>query len=62
MLVLTRKLRETIVINDQITVTILRVTGGAVRIGIEAPREVPVRRAEIEPHSPAAPDRSHTAA
>lgn len=47
MLVLTRKLKETIRIGDDITVTILRVKGQAVRIGIEAPREIRVIRAEL---------------
>ncbi len=47
MLVLTRKLDEQIHIGKDVTITIVRVRGGAVRIGIEAPREVQVRRAEL---------------
>jgi carbon storage regulator len=47
MLVLTRKLQEKIRIGDQITITILRTKGKSVRIGIEAPMEVPVIRGEL---------------
>jgi carbon storage regulator CsrA len=59
MLVLTRKLQQRIQIGDQITVTILRVKGNTVRVGIEAPREVRVIRGELpkdgEPASDLAP-------
>ena len=51
MLVLTRKLQQQIKIGDQITVTILRVKGHTVRIGIEAPRDVRVVRGELPPKS-----------
>ena len=47
MLVLTRKMDETIVIDQQITVKVLRITGSRVRLGIEAPAEVSIRRREI---------------
>ena len=47
MLVLTRKRNESIVIGDDIEVRVLSVVGEKVRIGIEAPREVPVFRKEI---------------
>jgi carbon storage regulator CsrA len=47
MLVLTRKTQEKIQIGDSITITILRVQGQAVRIGIEAPGEVRVLRGEL---------------
>ena len=47
MLVLTRKLQEQIRIGDNVTITVLRVKGQAVRIGIDAPREVRVVRAEL---------------
>ena len=47
MLVLTRKLNEAIQIGDHIKVTVLRVKGNSVRIGIEAPRDIRVLRAEI---------------
>lgn len=47
MLVLTRKHQEQIRIGDNITVTILKVKGSAVRIGIEAPRDIRVIRGEL---------------
>jgi carbon storage regulator len=47
MLVLTRKLNESIVIGDDIRVTVLSVDRDHVRIGVEAPRSVPVHRAEV---------------
>ncbi len=47
MLVLSRKLKESVVINGNITVSILRVDNDNVRIGIEAPREINVMRYEI---------------
>jgi len=47
MLVLSRKENESIVIDGRITVRIVRVQGGRVRVAIEAPREVPVRRSEL---------------
>ena len=47
MLVLTRKLQEKIRVGDEITITILRVKGNSVRIGVEAPRDVRVVRGEL---------------
>ena len=47
MLVLTRKQKEVIKIGDNITVTIMRVHGQTVRVGIEAPRDVRVMRGEL---------------
>jgi carbon storage regulator CsrA len=47
MLVLTRKYQEKIRIGDDITITVLRTKGKAVRLGIEAPAEVPVIRGEL---------------
>ena len=47
MLVLSRKTRQQILIGDNITVTILLVKGQVVRVGIEAPRDVRVLRAEL---------------
>ena len=47
MLVLTRRLTESLKIGEEITVTILGVSGNQVRIGIEAPKNVPVDREEI---------------
>ena len=49
MLVLTRKLMEKLFIGDDICVTIVRLEGGQVRLGIDAPREVKVVRAELVP-------------
>ena len=50
MLVLTRKMHEQIMIGQDITVTIVRVRGNTVRIGIEAPRQVRVVRGELPRH------------
>ena len=49
MLVLTRKLMEKLFIGDDICVTVVRLEGGQVRLGIEAPREISVVRAELVP-------------
>ena len=47
MLVLSRKKNESIIINDQIVVTVIEIRGDKVRLGIEAPKEVPVHRREV---------------
>ena len=47
MLVLTRKSGESIVIGQDIEVKVLSVEGGTIRIGVDAPREVPVYRREV---------------
>lgn len=47
MLVLSRKLGESLVIGDNITVRVIQVRGDTVRLGIDAPREVPVHRGEV---------------
>ncbi len=47
MLVLTRKSKQSIMIGDEIQVSVLAVMGDKVRIGIEAPRSVPVFRTEV---------------
>jgi len=47
MLVLTRKLQETIKIGDNVTIHILRVKGNTVRLGIDAPRQVRIVRGEL---------------
>ena len=47
MLILTRRASEALVIGDDVTVTVLGVKGNQVRIGITAPRETPVHRAEV---------------
>jgi carbon storage regulator len=48
MLVLSRKVGERILIGDEISVTVVRITGGGVRIGVEAPPEMPVVRQELK--------------
>src|SRR3974377_681888 len=52
MLVLTRKLMEKLFIGDDICVTVVRLEGGQVRLGIDAPRDVAVVRAELVPSRP----------
>lgn len=47
MLVLARKFDESIVIGNDITITVLRIDGDTVRLGITAPIEVPVHREEV---------------
>ena len=47
MLVLTRKVRESITIGNDIVVTVLEIRGNQIRIGVEAPRQTPVNRTEI---------------
>ena len=47
MLVLTRKLNETILIGDNIEITVVSISGDTVRLGIEAPREVKILRREV---------------
>ena len=48
MLVLSRKLGESINIGDSITLTVIEVKGSRVRLGISAPAEVPVHREEVQ--------------
>lgn len=47
MLVLSRKKNESIVINDDIIVVVVEIRGDKVRLGVEAPKEVPVHRREV---------------
>ena len=49
MLVLTRKQGQTIVIDDRIKITLVKVKGNAIRVGIDAPEEVAIRRGELGP-------------
>lgn len=63
MLILTRRVGESLMIGDEVSVTILGVKGNQVRIGINAPKDVAVHREEIyqrihhdEPSGPGEPD------
>ena len=47
MLVLTRKINESIVINDDVSVLVVEIRGDKVRLGIEAPKDVAVHRKEV---------------
>ena len=47
MLVLSRKKNESIIINNEITIVVVEIRGDKVRLGVEAPREVPVHRREV---------------
>ncbi|MFZ9034844.1 MAG: carbon storage regulator CsrA [Francisellaceae bacterium] len=47
MLILTRKIGETVMIGDEVTVTVLGVKGNQVRLGVNAPKDVSVHREEI---------------
>lgn len=47
MLILTRRVGETLMVGDEVTVTVLGVKGNQVRIGVDAPKDVAVHREEI---------------
>ena len=47
MLILTRRIRETLMIGDEVAITILGIKGTRVRVGIDAPKTQPVHRREI---------------
>ena len=51
MLVLSRRERERIKLGDAIVVTVVRVAGGRVRLGIDAPSEILILRQELEPEA-----------
>ena len=56
MLVLSRKRDETIVIDDNIQITVVEVRGDRVRLGFTAPKDIPIRRSEV-PASACVPSR-----
>lgn len=47
MLILTRRVGETLMVGDEVSITVLGVKGNQVRVGINAPKDVPVHREEI---------------
>lgn len=48
MLVLSRKRKESIIIDDCITITVVEIRGDKVRLGIHAPKDVPIHRLEVK--------------
>jgi len=61
-LILTRRVGEAVKIGDDVTITVLRIKGNQVRIGVDAPKSTAVRRDELDkrdtpPTSPAQPGR-----
>jgi carbon storage regulator len=48
MLVLSRKKNESIVIDDKIVITVVEIRGDKVRLGIEAPKDIPIHRSEVK--------------
>lgn len=47
MLILSRKEKEQITVGDNIVITVVKIQGDKIRLGIEAPREIPVHRLEV---------------
>ena len=56
MLVFSRKQKESILIDENIVVTVLSIQGDTVQLGVEAPREMPVHRPEVHERIPALGD------
>jgi carbon storage regulator len=61
MLVLSRKTEQVICVGNNVEITVLGVQGGRVRLGIEAPRDVRIRRGELEAFDPPDESGSHDA-
>ena len=59
MLVLSRKKNESIIVDDSIVITVVEIRGDKVRLGIEAPREVPIHRSEVRDAIDASAAESH---
>ena len=59
MLVLSRKMGERILLGDQITITVVRVANGSVRLGIDAPGDMAVVREEVKLQAEADAEASH---
>jgi carbon storage regulator len=62
MLVLSRKTEQVICVGNNVEITVLGVQGGRVRLGIEAPRDVRIRRGELEAFDPPDESDSHAGA
>jgi carbon storage regulator len=60
MLILTRKANETLTVGNDVTLTILGVKGNQVRIGVNAPKEIPVHREEVYNRIKAEKQQEHT--
>jgi len=56
MLVLTRRPGERIMMGENVCITVLEINGNKIRLGVEAPREVAIRRAEVPVRAPVACD------
>lgn len=48
MLILSRRIGETLVVGDNVKITILSVKGNQIRIGVEAPKEISIKRGELD--------------